>query len=200
LTHPGNCWNISDVKGLIHGLVVLVLLAAPAAVQAQFEYIVNSNNTVTITGYTGTGGAVIIPAITNGLTVTTIGQLAFEEKSSITSVSIPGTVTSIEDDAFILCENLTSVTAANGLTTIGLGAFLQCYALTSVTIPGTVSTIGYEAFGGAIGGSVARPASATLHPQIQPGTMAALRPENPPRRPNRAGAAPRPRFHAPHSS
>src|ERR1019366_359508 len=45
------------------GILLLLLLALPAAVQAQFTYTTN-NGTITITGYTGTGGAVTIPDTT----------------------------------------------------------------------------------------------------------------------------------------
>jgi Tfp pilus assembly pilus retraction ATPase PilT len=42
-------------------LLLLLLLALPAIVQAQFNYTTN-NGTITITGYTGSGGDVTIPA------------------------------------------------------------------------------------------------------------------------------------------
>ena len=57
-------------------LLLLVLLMLPAVVQAQFDY-TTQNGTITITGYTGPGGAVAIPATINGLPVTSIGGYAF---------------------------------------------------------------------------------------------------------------------------
>ena len=57
-------------------LPLLLLLALPAAVQAQFTYTTN-NGAITITGYTGPGGAVTIPSTINGLPVTSIGDQAF---------------------------------------------------------------------------------------------------------------------------
>ena len=45
-------------------------------VQAQFSYTSN-NGTITITGYNGAGGAVIIPNSLAGLPVTSIGEWAF---------------------------------------------------------------------------------------------------------------------------
>ena len=53
-------------------LPLLLLLMLPAAVQAQdFTYTTN-NGAITITGYTGPGGAVTIPDMINGLPVTSI--------------------------------------------------------------------------------------------------------------------------------
>jgi len=43
-------------------------------VQAQFDYTTN-NGAITITGYTGPGGAVVIPGTINGLSVTRIGRI-----------------------------------------------------------------------------------------------------------------------------
>src|SRR6186713_2537763 len=85
-------------------LPLLLLLTLPAAVQAQFNYTTNSG-TIIITGYTGPGGAVVIPDTINGLPVTRIGENAFHEKTSLTIVTIPNRVTSIGRDAFRLCTS-----------------------------------------------------------------------------------------------
>jgi len=57
-------------------LLVLLLLAAPAAVQAQFTYTTDAG-AITIAGYTGPGGSVANPATINGLPVSSIGTNAF---------------------------------------------------------------------------------------------------------------------------
>jgi hypothetical protein len=52
-------------------LSVLLLCAAPAAVKAQFGYTTNAGGaSITITSYTGPGGAVNIPANYDGFMVT----------------------------------------------------------------------------------------------------------------------------------
>ena len=82
--------------------------------------------------------------IENG--VTTIGDGAFSDCSSLTSVTIPNSVTTIGGDAFRGCSHLTSVTIPNSVTTIESSAFANCSSLTSVTIPNSVTTIGQGAF------------------------------------------------------
>jgi len=60
-------------------LVALLVLALPLCGWAQFSFITN-NGAITITGYTGSGGNVVIPSTTNGYPVTTIGGSAFQNK------------------------------------------------------------------------------------------------------------------------
>ena len=78
--------------------------------------------------------------------VTSIGDHAFYNCSSLTSVTIPNSVTSIAGYAFSGCSGLTSVTIPNSVTSIGDYAFRMCSSLTSVTIPNSVTSIGNGAF------------------------------------------------------
>ena len=80
--------------------------------------------------------------------VTSIGNSAFSDCSSLTSVTIPNSVTRIGDFAFSGCSGLTSVTIPNSVTSIGNHAFSRCSGLTSVNIPPSVTSIGLYAFGG----------------------------------------------------
>lgn len=65
--------------------------------------------TVTITKYTGTESTVILPSTISGWPVTKIGEAAFQDNTTITSVTIPANVTEIGSNAFAGCTNLTSV-------------------------------------------------------------------------------------------
>ena len=94
-----------------------------------------------LTGYTGPGGDIVIPK-----GVTSIGDCAFYDCDSITSVSIPKSVTSIEDSAFEGCSSLTGIMLPNGLKNIGGGAFDSCTSLTSINIPESVTNIEWGAF------------------------------------------------------
>src|SRR5436309_1488044 len=93
-------------------LVYILVSAPPAGTGQQFgDFTYSSDGSViTITGYTGPGGAVSLPAIINGLPVTTIGNSAFFSKTGLTSVTIPDSISSIGSYAFSACTNLTSVT------------------------------------------------------------------------------------------
>ena len=127
-------------------LFLFFLLAQPAVVQAQdFTYVTNKG-TITITGYTGPGGAVTIPSTTNGLPVTSIGDNAFAWLGNPTSVTISDSVTNIGVAAFSYSP-ITSVILPNRLTSIKASTF-QATWLTNVTIPNSVTSIGSYAFGG----------------------------------------------------
>jgi BspA type Leucine rich repeat region (6 copies) len=112
-----------------------------------FTWTTNYDNTITITGYTGSGGAVTIPDTITGYPVTTIGYDAFANNNNLTSVTIPDGVTSIQDYAFYSC-NLDSITIGTNVTSIGNYAFADDNYLTGVTIPDSVTNIGNYAFGG----------------------------------------------------
>ena len=78
--------------------------------------------------------------------MTSIGEYAFRNCSSLTSLTIPNSVTSIGGAAFSGCSGLTSVTIPNSVTSIGGSAFYGCSGLTSLSVPNSVTSIGESAF------------------------------------------------------
>ena len=75
-----------------------------------------------------------------------IGEYAFRDCSSLTSVVIGDSVTSIGSRAFSGCTSLTSVVIGDSVTSIGSSAFDGCTSLTSVVIGDSVTSIGPRAF------------------------------------------------------
>ena len=78
--------------------------------------------------------------------VTKIGNHAFRNCSSLTTITIPNSVTKTETQAFWSCSNLTTITIPDSVTTIGSSTFEGCSNLTSITIGNGVTTIGWNAF------------------------------------------------------
>jgi len=140
-------------------LPLLVLLTLPAVVQAGYTVITNADNTLTITGYSGSGGALTIPSTLYSLPVTGIGEDAFYENTSLTSVTIPSTVTSIGGGPFDDCIFLTEIAVdPSNPAYISVGGILFNKSQTtliqypphksgaSYTVPNSVITIGDDAF------------------------------------------------------
>ncbi len=116
------------------------LIASP---ESDFEF---DAATGTITGYTGPGGIVEIPASIGGTAVTAIGDFAFYTCHTLTDITIPDSVTVIGDYAFGACPSLTGITIPDSVTAIGKYAFIDCVSLTGITIPAGVTVIGDSAF------------------------------------------------------
>ena len=89
-----------------------------------------------------------LTSITIPNSVTSIGRSAFGDCSSLTSITLPNSVTSIGEYAFYNCSSLTSITIPNSVTTIEERAFFYCSALNSITLPNSVTSIGKWAFFG----------------------------------------------------
>ncbi len=126
------------------GLDDISVVPVPPRIPFTFK---TNNGTIIITGYTGLGGVVTIPTNINGRTVTGIGNKAFENLGSLTSITIPGSVTNIGNEAFAFCSALTNATIAKGVVSIGEYAFAFT-SLTGVTIPGSVTNLAEGAFAG----------------------------------------------------
>ncbi len=80
--------------------------------------------------------------------VTSIGNDAFRDCISLSSINIPSSVTSIGDWAFLGCSSLTSISIPSSVTSIGWSAFTGCSSLTSISIPSSVTSVGQSAFSG----------------------------------------------------
>ncbi|MDR1674635.1 MAG: leucine-rich repeat protein [Oscillospiraceae bacterium] len=115
---------------------------AEDGVSGDFTYTADGGK-VTITGYNGSVGEVVIPAEIEGLPVTAIGAAAFSMEN-IFKVTMPDSITNIGDSAFSYA-GLTEIMLSENLITIGEYAFSSCNII-EVTIPDKVTDVGYAAF------------------------------------------------------
>lgn len=80
--------------------------------------------------------------------VESIESQAFFECTALTKITLPVSLTYIGEYAFEKCENLESVTLSSGLITIDTAAFRSCLQLQSIAIPASVTSVGRYAFEG----------------------------------------------------
>lgn len=138
------------------GTVTVFASDSPMAyTDGSYQFILNADNTATITKYTGNEHRITIPAQvaqgTQTYPVTKIGDRVFcNYKYVLTSVQIPDTVTEIGSNAFYNCTSLKSVTIQDNkpscVKKIGRQAFMFCNELTDIPILDSVTEIDSEAF------------------------------------------------------
>ena len=130
--------------------LVIGTTSVAAAQDGDYTYSTNGSPAVaTVTGYTGTGGAITIPSTLGGCVTVAIGDSAFSY-GTMTSVIIPDGVQLIGNFSFDHCTAMTSVTIPNSVTWIGYGAFDHCIAMTSATIPIHATFLGNYSFSACI--------------------------------------------------
>ncbi len=125
---------VTNAYGSVTSSVAVLTVKLSAAHDVTYT---TNNGTVTITGYTGSGGAVTIPSTIGGLLVTSIGSYAFASCGSVTSVTIPSGVTGIRIGAFFGCTNLTGVYFAGNAPSVGALVFSGANHATVYYLPGT---------------------------------------------------------------
>ena len=125
------------------------LLAAYAQDYGDFTYVTNGS-AITITGYSGSGGAVVVPDAIHGLPVNCLGDGAFAQ-ARLTGITIPGSVMRIGDWVFASCLDLTNIVIPDRVISLGNHTFDSCTALTGATIGAGVTNLGHDAFAYCIG-------------------------------------------------
>lgn len=112
----------------------------------------NNEKSVTICGYNGIDEKIKIPSSVkiNGTsrTVTAIGDKAFSENATASSITVPDTVVLIGRDSFSRCGSLTKLTLPKKIKTIPVDMCKYDAALISIDIPDSVTTISGGAFWG----------------------------------------------------
>lgn len=87
-----------------------------------------------------------LTSITIPNSVTAIGSYAFSGCRYLTSIDIPLGVTVIEDSLFRDCSSLANISFHNGITTIKSCVFENCYNLTEITVPKSVTSLSNDTF------------------------------------------------------
>lgn len=85
-------------------------------------------------------GKVEVPAEVEGYTVTALGNNAFGDQDSVTSIILPDSIEALQSGSINSLEALESVQLSNNLKAI-VGCFSSCPSLTGITIPASVSYV-----------------------------------------------------------
>jgi hypothetical protein len=105
---------------------------------------------VTITGYAGSGGDIVVPAAVAGTSVESIGPFAFFSKANITGIVLPAGLKTVQDRAFENCVNLTRIAFSDTLMAFAGNAIQRCDRLTHIEIPAANSIYKLSADGSAV--------------------------------------------------
>ncbi|MCD8180422.1 MAG: leucine-rich repeat domain-containing protein [Firmicutes bacterium] len=88
-----------------------------------------------------------IQSITINNSVTDIGSYAFSGCSALKSFTIPSSVTEIKDYTFKNCTAITSISITDAITAIGEGAFYGCSSLNAIYVPEITVVNDYTFYG-----------------------------------------------------
>lgn len=117
-------------NNLLSSTVMIDISNFSAIPSMLFTYENISDEALKVVSYNGTSANVTVPMEANSVEVKEIGENAFLNKTSVTSVNIPNTVETIGDNAFKSAENLEKVTIPESVTSIGETAFDGCEKVT----------------------------------------------------------------------
>ena len=137
--------NTEDSTFVISGIGTMTDFPSWYDYASYIKYVTVEDGVTSIGDY-AFANCYTLTSITIPNSVTSIGWSAFQNCSGLTSAAIPNSVTSIGSRTFAGCSSLTSVTIPNSVINIGEHAFNSCSSLTSITIPNSVTSIGYAAF------------------------------------------------------
>lgn len=105
-------------------------------VELTVEYKVLKNGNAEITGFSGDGNHLTIDSKIDGHKVTSIGESAFKNCTTLENVIFWADIETIGDYAFYGCTSLQKISIPNETTYIGKHAFEKCTDLTSVILWG----------------------------------------------------------------
>lgn len=138
------------MKRLLIPLLLCLLACGCALAETAGDYLYEpgERDGCVITGYTGPGGALTLPAELDGLRVRGIADGAFQGCGSITAVDLSACTTEIGERAFADCPALAKVVLSGGTASLAPGAFENCVSLTEIRLPESLFLIEERAFAG----------------------------------------------------
>lgn len=95
------------------------------ALTTDYAYIMNDDGTISVSGYTGSDTDLTVPGLIDGYVVTGIADHAFEANADIKSITLPNGLIAIGESAFSDCSSLTTVVIPDTVGTIRRGAFIS---------------------------------------------------------------------------
>ena len=132
----------SKIGGILLIILAIIIMQLPLseadAATSASDFVFDGKILVS---YKGTEKDVSIPT-----TAEIIGKGAFEDNTSIESVTIPYSVKRMKAFVFWGCSNLSKVSFGSGLSEVGDYVFNNCMGLKNITIPSHIHSIGVKAF------------------------------------------------------
>ena len=119
-------WNVTDEE--------------TAQIADNLRWTLNGE-TITVTGYTGTGTVLTIPASLHGKTVTAVAPNAFAYNNTVTEIVLPDTIATLGEKAFFSMRNLSSLTLPTGLKTLPADVLNGCASLETIALPEGLESI-----------------------------------------------------------
>ena len=110
------------------------------------EYIVLDDGTIEISRYVGNDEVVVIPQMIDGVVVSSIGEGAFKDCTTVQRVYLYDTIKNLGDKSFYGCSGLISIRLSTNIEEIPFYAFYKCSKMEKITIPGGVKRLGSGAF------------------------------------------------------
>ncbi|MCD7825695.1 MAG: fibronectin type III domain-containing protein [Clostridiaceae bacterium] len=133
---------------MVASLAFLIHVKARAGEYNGLTYTIE-NQTVTITGYSGSSASLTLPSQLEGCPITAINEGSFSKNSTLEIVDLSETdIVAVPDSCFQSALYLKTVILPATVEEIGVSAFQDCTSLEEIEIPVYCETIGAYAFYG----------------------------------------------------
>ena len=78
--------------------------------------------------------------------IAAIGNFAFQNCSSLATINLPNSIAAISSNTFQNCSSLATINLPDSIAAIGSSAFQNCSSLATINLPNSIATIGNSAF------------------------------------------------------